>query len=242
MNCAYASHNHFGRLCDERVYENDLAARLRAEGFREVFTQAPLTAAYDSFAKTYRLDLVVNQTVYELKVADAFTPEHETQVLNYAALLGLDRIKLLNFGAPSVQGKLIGCPFARADRHRLTVGREHWRAVTSNCEKLSAVAEGCLRDWGGFLEVSLYKDALMWLLGGSNRCERRLPVTRDGLLLGQQLIQTHAEACGFVVTALGENLTAHADQLRRLLNVLPLQAWQWINIFHQQMDLITILK
>jgi hypothetical protein len=34
MRCAYASQNALGRLCDERVYENDLAGRLRAEGFK----------------------------------------------------------------------------------------------------------------------------------------------------------------------------------------------------------------
>ena len=33
MRCAYASQNKFGRLFDERIYENDLAARLRSEGF-----------------------------------------------------------------------------------------------------------------------------------------------------------------------------------------------------------------
>lgn len=32
MRCAYATQNAFGRLFDERVYENDLACRLRAEG------------------------------------------------------------------------------------------------------------------------------------------------------------------------------------------------------------------
>jgi hypothetical protein len=32
MRCAYASQNKLGRLCEEAVYENDLAARLRAEG------------------------------------------------------------------------------------------------------------------------------------------------------------------------------------------------------------------
>ena len=30
MACAYASQNSLGRLYDERVYENDMAARLRA--------------------------------------------------------------------------------------------------------------------------------------------------------------------------------------------------------------------
>jgi hypothetical protein len=39
MRCAYASHNKLGRLCEERVYENDLSMRLRAEGWKDVQTQ-----------------------------------------------------------------------------------------------------------------------------------------------------------------------------------------------------------
>ena len=87
MRCAYAAQNHFGRLCEERVYENDVAARLRAEGLREVFTQVPLTVSLGPFRKTHRLDLVVNQVVYELKALDGFVPVHIAQGLHYAALL-----------------------------------------------------------------------------------------------------------------------------------------------------------
>lgn len=45
MRCAYAVHNKFGRLYDERIYENDLAARLRAEGF-DVYTQGPVNLSH----------------------------------------------------------------------------------------------------------------------------------------------------------------------------------------------------
>ena len=45
MRCAFSVQNRFGRLFDERVYENDLADRLRAEGF-EVHTQVPILVTY----------------------------------------------------------------------------------------------------------------------------------------------------------------------------------------------------
>ena len=65
MRCAYASQNHFGRLFDERVYENDIAARLRREGF-EVYTQVPIKVTHGDFEKIYVLDLIVNQMLYEV--------------------------------------------------------------------------------------------------------------------------------------------------------------------------------
>ena len=129
MGCAYASQNLLGRLCDEQVYENDLVLRLRAEGFPDVHTQVPVAVTYESFKKIYRLDLVVNQMVYELKAMDGFRPEHEAQAIHYAGLLAIDRVKLLNFGAAKVQGKLIGTPFARIGR----VTRQFRRSISIVC-------------------------------------------------------------------------------------------------------------
>ena len=79
MHCAYDSQNALGRLCDERVYENDLARRLRAEGFREVHSQVPITLSHCGFHKEYRLDLLADDALYELKTTTAFTSEHDAQ-------------------------------------------------------------------------------------------------------------------------------------------------------------------
>jgi GxxExxY protein len=137
MNCAYASQNLLGRLCEERVYENDLAARLRAEGVKDVHTQVPISVSHNHFTKVYRLDLVVNQMVYELKAVDALISAHEAQVYNYAALLGIPFTKLLNFGQPSVVGKLKASPFADTDRFAVTVDRRRWKALSEPCERLA---------------------------------------------------------------------------------------------------------
>ena len=67
MRNAFQSQNHLGRLCDEVIYNNDLAARLRARGLR-VETEVPVTVSHRAFSKRYRLDLVVdNAAIYELK-------------------------------------------------------------------------------------------------------------------------------------------------------------------------------
>jgi hypothetical protein len=67
MGHAYASQNELGRLCDECAYEADLKARLLADGFRSVQTQVPVTVTHGDFSKTYRLDLVPGDALYELK-------------------------------------------------------------------------------------------------------------------------------------------------------------------------------
>ena len=66
MQCAFDSQNALGRLCDERVYENDLARRLRLAGFRNVFTQVPVHVKYGNFCKDYKLDLLADDALYGL--------------------------------------------------------------------------------------------------------------------------------------------------------------------------------
>lgn len=241
MSCCYASQNQLGRLCEERVYENDVVARLRAEGFTDIQTQVPVTVSLRSFKKVYRLDMVINGIVYELKAVEALVPAHEVQVIHYAALLGLDRIKLVNFGGKSVEGRMKRCPFAMLNRTRVTTDRTCWRPLTERCQMLAADAENCLRDWGGFLEAGLYEEALIHLYGGKAGCVLRLPVTRAGLQLGQHSVAMHAENVAFVVSAL-EHTDLYANELRRLIEVLPIQAWQWMNIYHANLSLITIAR
>src|SRR5216117_4146746 len=106
MGHSYACQNQLGRLCDECVYEADLKARLLGEGFREVHTQVPVTVTHGSFSKTYHLDLIADDALYELKTKTALTGEDDAQLIHYILLLGIQRGKLLNFRTAKVQGRI----------------------------------------------------------------------------------------------------------------------------------------
>src|SRR5271156_4915993 len=79
MGHAYASQNELGRLCDECAYEADLKARLLTDGFRSVHTQVPITVTHREFSKTYRLDLLADDLLYELKAETTLAVEHDAQ-------------------------------------------------------------------------------------------------------------------------------------------------------------------
>jgi GxxExxY protein len=241
MRCAYASQNKLGRLCEEAVYENDLAARLCAEGFDDVHTQVPVVVSFHGFEKVYRLDLIVQGMAYELKAVERLTAAHDAQVYHYGALLETDRIKLLNFGGVKIDGKLRRSPFRRTDRMAVTIHRERWKSVSDRCSVLADTAEACMREWGGFLDGHLFEEALIHFNGGEAGCMERLPVTRDGLSLGHHRVALHGEDVGFVVSSL-EDGNLHEQQLRSLLMCLPLRAWQWINIRGTTMSMVTVEK
>lgn len=242
MACCYASQNTLGRLCDERVYQNDVAARLRATGAFEVHTQVPVTLTHECYTKIYRLDLVVGEMVYDFKTVTAWASDHDTQAIHYAALTGTDRVKLVNFRSEKVVGRLLRSPLWRVDRRRFTVMQDRWMPLSDACPGLVARMTALLSDWGAFLEARLYEEALVHFSGGETSCLRRLPVTRDGFELGTHRVACHAADIGFLVSACAGAATAHEQQLRRLLHCLPLRGLQWINLNHADVQFITLRK
>ena len=240
MKCCYASQNDFGNLCDEKVYENDVALRLRSEGVLDVSTQLPVKVSHRNFSKIYFLDLVVGQMVYEFKAENRLSSAHEAQALNYAALLSLNRIKLVNFGEESVKGKLLGAPFDVLDRFRVVVDTSSWQPMCAACERFAETAKDLAASVGGYLTTELYRDALIAFHGGEIACLRRLPVSRDGLEMGTHLIHQYTDGYAFVVTSLGELKSTFKKQLHSLLASLPIRGIQLVNIHHCNVQLITI--
>lgn len=241
MGCCYASQNTLGHLCDERVYENDVAARLRSEGVHAVHTQLPVTLTHESFSKQYMLDLVVCRMLYEFKSVTALTPEHDAQAIHYAALTGTDRVKVVNFRSEKVVGRLLRSPLWRVDRRQFRVMHDRWEPLSDTCVDLRARLHALLLDWGTFLEAGLFEQALAHFHGGDSRGARRLPLTRDGIELGTHRVTCHAARVGFVVTAfVGQTAAAHESQLRRLLRCLPLDGLQWMNLDHSLLHLVTL--
>ena len=165
MGQAYASQNELGRLCDECAYEADLKHRLLADGFHSVHTQVPVKVTHQDFSKLYYLDLVADDALYELKTCAELTGEHEAQLSNYIFLTGLQRGKLLNFRPGRVQGRIAATGLTQEHRRRFTTLIEHWKKLTPGCAVLRQTMCDLLRDWGAFLNIGLYQEALIHFLG-----------------------------------------------------------------------------
>ena len=239
MRCAYATHNKFGRLFDERIYENDLAARLRAEGF-EVHTQVPISVTHGSFETNFKLDLVVNHMIYELKVVAALANEHDAQGLHYAMLQDVRLVKLLNFGASKVQGKLLANALTHADRYRPTLRNSGYRIITPHCERLVNHLKELIHDWGTHLSIHLYNDALVHHCGGEAHCLQRVELRCGPLVLGTHPVQFYSPGFAFVVTALSRDQAAYQQHLDVLLSHTGLKGIQWINLNHSRVEITTL--
>jgi GxxExxY protein len=237
---AYASQNELGRLRDECVYEADLKSRLLADGFSSVQTQMPVTVTHRDFSKTYRLDLIADEALYEYKAEANLVGEHDAQLLNYLFLLGIQRGKLLNFRPGKVQGRIVATSLTQEARRRFSVVTERWKDWTPACTMLRPTPIELLRDWGAFLSADLYQEALIHFLGGTSNVESRVSLSRAGIDLGTQRMFIHAPGVALRLTAVTEDQQFVESHLRRLLALTNLSAIQWINLNHAQIEFRTI--
>jgi GxxExxY protein len=238
MRHAFDSQNDLGRLADERIYQSDLANRLRDEGI-PVLREVELILSYESFYKSLYLDLVVaRQGIYELKVVKTLTDAHIGQLLTYLHLLDLPRGKLINFGSPQVESQFVNAPFRKRHRREFRVIDSDYRGS----DFFKQLVIGLLRDWGTALTLALYQEAIVALLGGNNKVEVMLPLHRNRACLGNQRFHLATAESAFRFSALSQNADAFENQLLRLIRYSPLTAIHWINIKHEEVVLKTLSK
>src|ERR1051325_1747076 len=230
MRHAFECQNQLGRLCDELIYQNDLAARLQAAGLT-VRTEAPITVTCRDFTKTYSLDLVVADAgVYELTTAPNLIGEHEAQLLNYLFLRGANHGKLINFRPAQVQSRFINTTLTHQERRQFEVQTRGWQEHDPTDRTFRNHLIAMLEDWGCWLDLALYTEALVHFAGGETQVVQSLPLIRGKVALGKQRFHLLNVETAFRVTALIEGTEDYERHLRCLLSLSPLRAIQWINL------------
>jgi GxxExxY protein len=243
MRHAFDAQNELGRLCDEGIYQNDLAARLEDAHLGRIRKEVQVRATHADFAKTYYLDLVVDDTaIYELKTTTRLVGEHDAQALNYLFLLGANHGKLINFRPPHVESKFINTGITREARKRLDFDTSRWRDLDKASKALRGIVSDLLEDWGGFLEIPLYLEAIVHFMGGETKVLQNVPLSRKGVRLGNQRLQMASPDVAFRLTSMTGAVEHYEKQLRSLLSHTPLRALQWINLAHHRMEFVTLVK
>jgi GxxExxY protein len=243
MRHAFDSQNDLGRLCDEVIYQNDLAARLEAAGLGPLRKQVPVTVTHGDFAKTYRLDLVIGDaSVYELKTEDRLASDHGAQLLNYLFLQGVHHGKLINFRPANVETRFVNTSLTAQTRREFAVDSRRWSEEDERSRILRATLLDVLEDWGGFLELQLYMEVVTHFLGGEDKVARLVELRRDGERLGNQRLNLLNEHTAFRLTALTAGAEHYELQLRSLLRHSSLRALQWINLAGHRAQFVTLMS
>jgi hypothetical protein len=97
-------------------------------------------------------------------------------------------------------------------------------------------------EWGTFLELGLYLEALTFFLGGEVQVIRRIDVYRYESLLGTQRCHLLSPEVSLRLTAFTDCLDHCELDLRRFLKHTPLDALQWVNFNRNQIEFVTLKR
>ena len=89
-----------------------------------------------------------------------------------------------------------------------------------------------LHDWGCFLLLPLYYEAMTHLLGGEERVIQEVPVVRQGIIVSKQRVHLLNKDTAFTITGNGDDMGTVEEHIRRFLSHTALQSVQWINLYH----------
>lgn len=163
MGLAFDLHNEKGNLWEERDYRHGIAEQCLQIGM-EVFEEVQISVSHNGFCKTYFIDLLIDGNIYELKTVPAITEQHEAQTLNYLFLSNTRHGKILNFGQDSLTWRFVSTSLNRSDRLTFSFDTSCWNPTEKNHKAIPLLTTELLKEWGAFLSVSLYKEALAHFL------------------------------------------------------------------------------
>jgi len=238
MGHAFDIHNAMGRFLDERIYQEELARRCRASGFT-VFQEVPVRVSHRDFNKPYYLDMLVEHgVIYELKAADGMTGATTQQLINYLMLCGLRHGKLVNFRPASVASRFVSTRIDRQERMNFRLIADEYRDGTDRVRKTLAAL---LADWGAFLDVHLYREALLHFLRGPESGIRPVPIEVGGQTVGTHKMCLLNSKTAWHISAVRHHLHDYEIHITRLLLHTRLESIHWINFDHQNITIKTLL-
>ena len=239
MGIIFSIQNELGRLFDEKIYQNAIMNRCRDAGL-EVETEVPVKVEYQDFSKKYFIDLIINRRIiYELKTVMSFNSKHRCQTMNYLFLAGFQYGKLVTMRPSSVKSEFITTTLTSRDRKRFEVDREDWKDIDKDGEWLREFVISLISDWGMFLNIPLYREAIEFSRGGDSTFTAEVEISNNGNILGTQKLNLLNPEVAIHLSAI-KSIRSYKDHLHRFLEKTSLKAIQWINLNGHQIMMKTI--
>lgn len=243
LGITFGVHNEFGRLLDEEIYKQAIRRRCEAAGIVPIRREVQITLRFGDFEKRLFMDLLVSLgMLVEAKAVDSLSNAHESQTLQYLMLTEMRHGLLLNLRPELVKHRFVSTSLNHAERRRFTVQDAEWQNINDPSGWLRESFVELLADWGAFLQVSLYRDAIIHWLGGKERALRRVPIFDGDVPLGTDEVCLLTEDTAIALTALKEGQRQMRGHLQRFLKHSRLACIQWINLCHHVIEFRSLMR
>lgn len=241
MGQAFAIHNELGRLFDENIYQAELVRRCIQRGI-SAQREVKISVIHKTFRKDFFLDaLFANGAIYELKCVAGLTGGNESQLINYLLLAGVQHGKLINFQLPSVESRFVSTGLNHERRQAFKVDLSGYISGGSNGEYIENLILSLLKDWGAFLSIDLYREAVVCFLGGSEDVVRPVDVVCDNQTVGRKKVCFLGDKEAVHLSAMTDHFVGYETHLYRFLSHTKLDSIQWINFNQNRITFKTIL-
>ena len=233
LRLAFDVHNEFGRFLDEEMCKRELAARCIEAGISPVEREVRIQVKHDNFRKDYLMDMLLAKgLMLDAKASESLTKAHHSQALNYLLLTGMQHGTLVNFRGSRVEHPFVSTQLTPARRRQFTADDRRWLNQDSDAEWLKQRMLDLLADWGAFLEVTLYREAVTHFLSYSQNVHRPVELFSGTRALGTQDMFLLTDKAAFSITAIISNLAEYESHLSRFLHHTRLDHLHWINLNH----------
>lgn len=241
IGIAFAIQNNFGRLLDEDVYKESLARRCLAAGLGSASREVQITVSHGTFTKHYFMDLLIaSGLMMEGKTVQKLNASHEAQTLHYLLMTGMQHGLLLNFRPGKVEKRFVSTTLTYSEQRRLSILDGRWRVVNKVSEHLRSLLVDLVVDWGGFLQISLYREGIVHLMCDLGVSVRRIPIVEEGAQIGTHETLLLDNETALALTSLNTNQPSMQQHLQRFLSHTSLKYIQWINFNRHDIELVTI--
>ncbi len=241
MALAFEVHSQLGRFYDEQIYRNELRQKCLENGF-EAECEVEIRLTHENYSKRLFIDLLINSSVYELKAIKSIQEPQRIQALNYVFATNTRHGKIINFRPISVEHEFVSTTLNHEARSLFHIQDSLWNEYSENARKLKSRMLDILNDWGAFFGTHLYKEALLYFLGGEQEVIQSIEIKNGNQLLGHQKFACLSAAEFFLITAAKGDTKRYKAHLSRLLSHTPFDHLYWINLNRSTIQFDTLEK
>lgn len=238
MRAIFDSHNELGRLYHESLYQSEVAEKCRRAGLN-VVTEGEVRLSLQDFQKSYYVDALIEcGALYEFKAVDSLHKRHDAQLLNYLFLTGLSEGKLINFASPSVQHRFVSTTVSPEDRFAFSLDAA---GLNKEYQHIIDIVNSILKEWGCFLDVRLYEEAVIHFLGGQKKIWKPVNIMHEDRLVGKHPMCLVDEMTGIHISSVVKGIDQYRKHLERMLFHTNLKHMVWVN-FNRNKVLVRSIK
>ncbi len=239
MKYSFELHNQLGCFGKEIVYKKELANICNSNGL-EVKTEVPITVALNEFSKTYYIDALINDSVIlELKATSGIAKQDRVQAINYLLLTNLKHGKIINFGSSSVEDEFVSTKLSFKNRKV-----ESFDVINSNnlVEEIVEIVKSIIDDWGMFLSLELYKEAIFFFLGSKKQLLRNVDIIINKQVIAQQKMYLLDDETAIHISCIKKDFDYYRKHIYKLIKHTNLSQAVWINFNNKKVLIETIKK